>query len=320
MNASEDIIDKIVNGVKINFETIPPRAMYKNNNSALRRADFVVSEIERLLKVGCIEEQEVPPYVTNPLTVSENSGKCRLILDLRHVNAHIPDEYIRYDDWKVFQNFLSEDGWLYKFDLSSGYHHLDIHIDFQKYLGFSWSFKQKTRYFVFTVLTFSLKSAPRIFTKTLRPLSTYWRDLGIQIAVYLDDGGGAENDLGTATLHASLVRDTLIKAGIVIKLEKSVWKPVKVLTWLGITVNTDDKVLNVSHKRINNCQHYILHLLSSPYTTPRKLAKLVGMIISMHFILGTIANLKTRFLYNLITSADEWDNRVNIGEHNEAIR
>lgn len=80
MNASEDIIDKIVNGVKINFETIPPRAMYKNNNSALRRADFVVSEIERLLKVGCIEEQEVPPYVTNPLTVSENSGKYRLIL------------------------------------------------------------------------------------------------------------------------------------------------------------------------------------------------------------------------------------------------
>ena len=49
------------------------------------------------------------------------------------------------------------------FDLKSGYHHVDIHKQSQKVLGFAWGQK----YYVFTVLPFGLASACYIFTKLL---------------------------------------------------------------------------------------------------------------------------------------------------------
>ena len=75
---------------------------------------------------------------------------------------------------------------MYKYDLKSGYHHLDIHDKFKTYLGFCWNEK----YYVFSVLPFGLTSAPYVFTKTLRPLVKYWCKHGIRMVLYLDDGWG----------------------------------------------------------------------------------------------------------------------------------
>ena len=62
------------------------------------------------------------------------------------------------------------EGYLFKFDLKNGYYHIDIFEPHQKFLGFSWVFKDNIKYFVFTVLPFGLTRAPFIFTKVVRPL------------------------------------------------------------------------------------------------------------------------------------------------------
>ena len=59
---------------------------------------------------------------------------------------------------------------LYKFDISQGYHRIDIDDNYQKYLGFSWKIDGKISYFMFIALPFSLSSAPFIFTKVMRCL------------------------------------------------------------------------------------------------------------------------------------------------------
>ena len=84
--------------------------------------------------------------------------------------------------------FLSQDSLMFSFDLKSGYHHIEISPDDQKYLGFSWKIQSQIRYFEFTVLPFGLSSAPLLFTKMLKPLVTHWRSAGIRIALYLDHG------------------------------------------------------------------------------------------------------------------------------------
>ena len=79
-------------GYRISFISWPPRAFFCNNRSALDHASFVDSAISDLLLAGSVIEVFTPPTVVNPLTVSVNSvGKCRLILDLRHVNKFIPN-------------------------------------------------------------------------------------------------------------------------------------------------------------------------------------------------------------------------------------
>ena len=62
--------------------------------------------------------------------------------------------------------FTRED-FLFKFDLKSGYHHLDIFKPHQRYLGFAWEVNSNPSYFVFTVLPFGLATACYAFTKPL---------------------------------------------------------------------------------------------------------------------------------------------------------
>ena len=82
---------------------------------------------------------------------------------------------------------------MYKFDLKSGYHLIDICQPHHQFLGFQWALGgTRSRYFRFTVLPFGLSSAPYLFTKFFRPLVRYWRGLGIYLVVYLDDGAGCE--------------------------------------------------------------------------------------------------------------------------------
>ena len=77
---------------------------------------------------------------------------------------------------------------MFKFDLKSGYHHVDIYPEHQWYLGFRWDIKGAPQFYVFTVLPFGLSTACYIFTKLLRPLIKHWRGKDNKAIIYLDNG------------------------------------------------------------------------------------------------------------------------------------
>jgi hypothetical protein len=105
------------------------------------------------------------------LTVSVNdSGKQRLVLDLRHVNKYAQKQKIKFEGVNEAKQYVKKGNYMVKFDMLSGYHHLNIHSEHQKYLGFSWIIDGKQKYFIFTVLPFGLCSAGHIFTKIVRTL------------------------------------------------------------------------------------------------------------------------------------------------------
>jgi hypothetical protein len=66
---------------------LPPETFLKNNRSAANEIQFVSEAIQDLLDRALIEKCSALPFIVNPLTVSENSNKKRLILDLRAVNS-----------------------------------------------------------------------------------------------------------------------------------------------------------------------------------------------------------------------------------------
>jgi len=225
-----------------------------------------------MVKSGTVKETSIPPKVVNPLSVAENSsGKKSFILDLTYVKDFL------YKDKSLY---------LFKFDLKSGYYHIDIFEPHQTYLGFSWNFEGKTRYFIFSVLPFGLSTAPFIFTKTVRPLIKYWRSLAIKIVCFLDDGLGTEPNKEKAINSSRIVYETLIKAGFVPNAQKSIWEPTKVLTWLGIEINLNLGVLKITPERISNILKTANFLLSNKYLSARKLSKFTGKIISTKYVLG----------------------------------
>ena len=313
IEASDFLLDIIENGYKLPFVAIPKQHEFKNNKSAIIHSDFVTSSILELIDSHRIVELHSKPHVINPLSVSANKDKKRLILDLRYVNRHLERQKVRFEDWKVFQNYLTNNGFLFKFDLKSGYHHVEINRDYQSYLGFSWKFKDNVRYFAFSVLPFGLSTAPFIFTKVCRPLVKLWRLSGVKIVLYLDDGFSISNSFADCLSNANFVKDSLLKAGFIPNQEKSVWQPTNTCDWLGIVLDTKEGSLCIPEGRI-------LSLLSSlkevqktfPLASPRKLCSIAGKILSMSFVVGNVSKLMTKSIFAAIESRMCWDTLLDI--------
>ena len=120
------------------------------------------------------------------------------------------------------------------FDLTSGYHHIEIHPEHHKFLGFEWTFEDvSTRSFQFCVLPFGLASACYVFTKILRPFTKRWRGRGIKAIIYIDDKIAASQSFEIAKFVSELVRHDLFSAGFVINSEKSNVNPKTKRKWLG---------------------------------------------------------------------------------------
>ena len=159
--------------------------------------------ISEPLANGCIVEHSVPPFCVNPLSVAEGK-RLRLVIDLRHVNSFLVRFKFKYEDLRSLSQVLEEGQWFFTWDLKSGYHHVDICLEHQMYLSFSWPFSGMLRYFTFTVLPFGLSSACFCFTKLLRPLVSRWRSMGHNSFIYLDDGLGSRPDKCSAAAAAMI--------------------------------------------------------------------------------------------------------------------
>ena len=174
---ASDFIDTIQYVYKTPFRVTPTSTVFSNNLSSLDNWQFVFDSITELLSTDrIVQVQEHELIVVSPLSVATQlGGKKRLILDLRYVNSHVYKQTTKFEDWRTALPFFDVGSFFTKFDLKSGYHHLDVFSEHQPYLGFSWKMDGETpSYFMFTVLPFGLTSAPYIFTKLLRPIVKHW--------------------------------------------------------------------------------------------------------------------------------------------------
>ncbi|XP_063442628.1 uncharacterized protein LOC134722924 [Mytilus trossulus] len=158
------------------------------------------------------------------------------------------------------------------------------------------------------VLAFGLSSAPYLFTKCLRPIVKYWRENGVDIVLYLDDGLGMGKNKQEASECSSFVKTSLLEAGFLINREKSIFEPVQCLEWLGLVWNSSDFSISISDRRIENTLASLVDVLNNfPYFTARKLAQVTGKVISMCPVMGNITSLMTRYLHWAIESRVKWD-------------
>ena len=321
INAYESVLDMIKNGYKVPFIETPSSTFFKNNKSALDNSDFVQETILNLLETGRIIESFFPCKVINPLTVSINStGKKRLILDLRYINQFVWKEKFKLEDWRVLFEYVHKGDFMFVWDLSSGYHHFDLFRGHQQYFGFSFNFQGRPRYFYYTVLMFGLSTGPFCFTKLLRPLVKHWRELGINTAVYLDDGAGVCDTYEKCANQAEQVKSDLQAAGFIVNDEKSVWVPCQGLVWLGLFWNLIKGVLEIPEDRLLKVEYAISGILNRLYgVSARKIAHLAGLLISLAPSFGHITQLMTRNMYFLINERVNWDAPLNISRRVDLI-
>ena len=83
----------------------------------------------------------------------------------------------------MLKDILKKGDYMVKIDLKDAYLTVPIWQNHQKYLRFLW----RDSLLEFACLPFGLASAPRVFTKLLKPVVAILRQGGIRLIVYLDD-------------------------------------------------------------------------------------------------------------------------------------
>ena len=305
------IIDCIQDGYKLPLYSEPPPHEQSNSASTFKYNDFVTAAVAELLHNGCIKKLESAPYICSPLSVVVNpEGKKRLVINLRYLNQFLKKETFKYEDLRTLLSLLKAEDYLCKFDLKSGYHHVEITNLLWKYLDFQWGTNDVQQYYVFTVLPFGLATACYIFTKLIRPLVKRWRGKGLRAVVYLDDGIVAANGMEAAERASVMVKQDLAMAGFIAHKEKSQWTPAQRMCWLGFDLDLIKGVVSVPPQKIQKLQKSLEAVDRCPHVPAKQIASLVGNIMSMSIALGPVARLMTRSLYTLLNNRRSWYERL----------
>ncbi|XP_063442680.1 uncharacterized protein LOC134722976 [Mytilus trossulus] len=136
----------------------------------------------------------------------------------------------------------------------------------------------------------------------------YWRENGIDVVLYLDDGFGMCTDKSKCIEDSDFVKKSLEDAGFLINEGKSIFSPVQSLEWLGIVWNASEFSLVIPDRRVNDLRVSLVSVIGRfPNITARTLAQVVGQIISMAPVIGNVARIMTKFCYMAIECRTEWD-------------
>lgn len=293
--APPSVLHVIEEGYKLPFVSRPEPFRAFNGSSANHYHEFVSSEIERLVKDGVVAPVSRRPPGVCALGVDDSRDKLRLIANEIPLNVFLNAPKFRFESVNTARDTLFPDDSLVQFDFKSAYHHMRMWLHHVGWLGFWW----RGQYYVFLALPFGLCSAPYAFTKLARVIVRYFRSKGVRLTLMLDDGLVA---LAPGQLHlVPWIRQVLRQSGFLVAEEKSSWIPSPATpSFLGYTLDVRHGRLGITAKRLGKVR---LALTSTDITRPvlrRSLASLVGRIVSMSLVFGSLVRMMTRSLYQLM--------------------
>ena len=105
------------------------------------------------------------------------------VINLRPLNAFIQKQHFKMEGTGMLRDLLQASDWMCSIDLKDAYLSVSISQEHRRYLRFTW---METMY-EFTCLPFGLCSAPRVFTKLMKPIMTFLQGQGQRTIIYLDD-------------------------------------------------------------------------------------------------------------------------------------
>lgn len=138
----------------------------------------------------------------------------------------------------------------------------------------------------FRVLPFGLASAPRIFTKVLKPVYALFRQNGIRCCYYIDDSLIMNQIKEKCSAEASLVSKQLDDLGFTINFKKSVFHPTQRIVFFGLIIDTVEFKVFLTEEKIEKILSLCHYILDQKTVTIRKFASLIGLFVhAFHAIL-----------------------------------
>ena len=165
------ILQSVV-GHKIEFLNVPCQSQSRipvaEVNSQPQR-ETIQKEVDKLLLKGAVtvEEPVVGQFISSLFLIPQKSGKLRPVINLHSLNTFVNYRHFKMEGIKFVKDLLMPGDFGGLIDLKDAYFMIPIYEGHRKYLRFVW----QGQLFQFTCLPFGLSSAPRTFTKILKPVA-----------------------------------------------------------------------------------------------------------------------------------------------------
>ena len=266
-------------GYKIEFIVNPVQLRQPNpikmSPSEVQNVDL---QIDNFLKKGIIvaSTHEEGEFISNIFLRPKKDGSFRMILNLKELNNFVTYHHFKMESIHTCTQLMRPGCYMASIDLKDAYYSIPIYKEHQKYLKFLW----RDNMYQFTCLAQGLSSAPRLFTKLLKPVYSKLRGLGHISIGYIDDSflmGYSHNE---CELNVNDTLQWFQKLGFLPHEVKSVTKPTQILQHLGFVLNSIDMTISISKEKHNKLCVVAREVLKANNPSIREVAKLIGMMVA----------------------------------------
>ena len=328
LHAKEWYIQTVVAGYQPRLCETVHSYTERNNKSARENMDFVRGKVDTWQKQGYVTKCLKPAFCNNPLTVSEklDTGtgqiKQRLCLDVsRHVNQCVDQWEVNMEDLKATEAMWERGAYMGVFDLENMFFHVKLEESVKQFFGFTVEQPDGTpEYFVFNVMPFGYSPAVAVVNRLLKPVVAYLHQLGIRVAIYVDDGQVvAKSQLETRGQYR-FVLDILQHVGWNIQWAKTDGTVKQVQRYLGVEVDLDSMRYWAPADKMEEVSSLANGLVASSRKMEpvpcRLVAKVIGKVVALRASHGNILTIRTRTIQHelgLCTERNGWEASMQIG-------
>ena len=200
------------------------------------QAQVMTQEIQELYKKGAIMPADCQDrsFISQMFLVPKSDTSWRPVINLKNLNRFATPHHFKMESIRTVKGVMQKGDWLCKLDLKDAYLTIPSHQSQQPLLRFLWD----SRMWQFKVLPSGLSSAPWVFTKLTKPISSTLRRLGIRMILYLDDMLIMSQTQAEASTNLATAMTLLVGLGFIVNLRKSVLTPTQQVEFLGFTLDS----------------------------------------------------------------------------------
>ena len=236
-------------------------------------------EVQELLDkqaVHQISASDTAGFISSLFVVPKKDGGNRPVVNLKPLNQFLVYEHFKMEGIHMLRDLLRQGDYLVKIDLKDAYLTVPIWKGHQKYLRFLW----KETLLEFACLPFGLATAPRVFTKLMKPVVAMLRQRGVRLIIYLDDMLIMAESTSLALHHAASALNLLESLGFVVNYHKSQLIPSQQIEFLGFLVDSVTLSLQLPGEKLRKIRKRCQQLLNVGETSIRELSKFLGLLTS----------------------------------------
>ena len=275
----------MVSGMSLSLSDLPvQKKLPREIHMSEEQVSSAKSQIQQLIQKGAIQETTFDPkvdFLSNVFLTPKPDGSFRMILNLKQFNKYVEYVHFKMESLQNILDLVVPSCFQAVLDLTNAYLTVPMGRRYIHYLKFSFQGKV----YVYLVLPFGISSAPRKFTKLLKPIIAHLRRQGIFIVIYIDDMWICASSYQACLRSVLIAAELLVRVGFLLNKKKSAPVPSTTAIALGYCIDSFAMVISLPLKKEQDVLFHCSQLLHMSYPKICYVARVIGKLVSCFLVL-----------------------------------